>query len=95
MGRKTRRRYHPVFIDHSEAPEAQVTRIMVVAEREGTTAIEPIEFSMSALAASPQGDHFRCLSSFTCEMHPGLIVAKTPQRLLQRARVLNVSRAFL
>ncbi len=46
-----------VFVNHAQAPEAHVARVVVVAERESVVRVEPPVVGVPALAGRSQGNH--------------------------------------
>jgi len=50
--------YDPVFIDHPEISEAHVLWIIIVAEREGVTAVEPVCPRLTSSSCRSYSNHF-------------------------------------
>src|SRR5438105_331793 len=50
---------HPVFIDHAQAAEAHVRRIVVIRERECMECIQPAVIGVATLICLPDLDHLR------------------------------------
>jgi hypothetical protein len=64
VSRKTRAGSHSIFIDDSEIAVAHVFRVIIIAEREGVTAVEPVKFRSSPLIAWVYGYRFASLECF-------------------------------
>jgi hypothetical protein len=64
VGGKTGARINPILIDNSEIAKAHVFRIVIVAERERVTAVEPVKFRSSPLIAWVYGYRFASLECF-------------------------------
>src|SRR5262245_25883833 len=57
--RKPPASYDTVLVDHAQAPEAHVRRIVVLGERERVARVEPAVVEMAALGRGADADHWR------------------------------------
>src|SRR5262245_45480290 len=48
---------HPIFVDDAQRPVAHEARIVVVGEREGMSAVEPIELGAAAVVGTSDHEH--------------------------------------
>ena len=73
-----------ILVDHAQRAEVDVLRVVVLAEREGVPAIQPVDPGMPSFSRAADGDHRRLL----CAVHkaragvakPGLTRHRRPQR---------------
>src|SRR5262245_31136356 len=84
VGAEALARLHAILVDDAKIPETHVARIEVVSEREGVTAVEPVELRAPALAGLAYRDHRPSLVTA-----PGPFPSWDPRGEDARARATN------
>src|SRR3954454_18548713 len=90
VSRKASAGDNPIFVDDSEVAKAHVMRIVIVAEREGVTAVEPIKFGKASLGGSSDGDHFSS-DQFPVKASIGYCVSPTYSRPAPMRTAIEIS----